>query len=31
LRVLSDHMLKDIGLRRVNVGYEFRKSFWHYD
>jgi uncharacterized protein YjiS (DUF1127 family) len=31
LRVLSDHMLKAIGLRRENVGYEFRKSFWHYD
>ena len=29
LRELSDHMLKDIGLRREDVGYEFPKPFWH--
>jgi uncharacterized protein YjiS (DUF1127 family) len=29
LRELSDHMLRDIGLRREDVGYEFPKPFWH--
>ena len=28
---LSDLLLKDIGLRREGVGYEFRKPFWHCD
>jgi uncharacterized protein YjiS (DUF1127 family) len=28
LRELSDHLLKDIGLRREDVGYEFPKPFW---
>jgi uncharacterized protein YjiS (DUF1127 family) len=27
LRELSDHLLKDIGLRRQDVGYESRKMF----
>ena len=27
LRELDDHLLKDIGLRRENVGYEFPKPF----
>ena len=31
LRELSDHMLKDIGLRREELGYEFRKPFWRWD
>jgi uncharacterized protein YjiS (DUF1127 family) len=31
LRELSDHMLKDIGLRREDVGYEFPKPIWHCD
>jgi uncharacterized protein YjiS (DUF1127 family) len=31
LRELSDHLLKDIGLRREDVGYEFQKPFWHCD
>ena len=31
LRELSDHMLKDIGLRREDVGYEFPKPFWYSD
>ena len=31
LRELSDHMLRDIGLRREDVGYEFPKPFWHCD
>jgi uncharacterized protein YjiS (DUF1127 family) len=31
LRELSDHLLKDIGLRREEVGYEFSKPFWHRD
>ena len=31
LRELSDHMLKDIGLRREDVGYEFPKPYWHCD
>jgi uncharacterized protein YjiS (DUF1127 family) len=31
LRELSDHMLKDIGLRREELGYEFPKPFWHRD
>jgi uncharacterized protein YjiS (DUF1127 family) len=29
LRELSDHMLRDIGLRREDVGYKFPKLFWH--
>ena len=29
LRELNDHMLRDIGLRREDVGYEFPKPFWH--
>ena len=29
LRELSEHLLKDIGLRREDVGYEFPKPFWH--
>ena len=28
LRELSEHLLKDIGLRREDVGYEFPKLFW---
>jgi uncharacterized protein YjiS (DUF1127 family) len=28
LRELSDHMLRDIGLRREDLGYEFPKPFW---
>jgi uncharacterized protein YjiS (DUF1127 family) len=31
LRELSDHLLKDIGLRREVVGYEFPAPFWHCD
>jgi uncharacterized protein YjiS (DUF1127 family) len=31
LRELSDHMLKDIGLRREDLGYEFAKPFWYFD
>jgi uncharacterized protein YjiS (DUF1127 family) len=31
LRELSDHMLKDIGLRREDLGYEFAKPFWYLD
>jgi uncharacterized protein YjiS (DUF1127 family) len=31
LRELSDHLLKDIGLRREDVGYEFPKPFTHGD
>jgi uncharacterized protein YjiS (DUF1127 family) len=31
LRELSDHMLKDIGLRREDVGYEFPQPFSHCD
>jgi uncharacterized protein YjiS (DUF1127 family) len=31
LRELSDHLLKDIGLRREAVGYEFPKPLWHRD
>jgi len=31
LRELSDHLLKDIGLSRENVGYEFPKPLWHRD
>jgi len=27
VRELSDHLLKDIGLRREDVGYEFPKPF----
>jgi uncharacterized protein YjiS (DUF1127 family) len=29
LRELSDHTLRDIGLRREDIGYEFPKPFWH--
>jgi uncharacterized protein YjiS (DUF1127 family) len=29
LRELSDHMLRDIGLRREDLRYEFPKPFWH--
>ena len=28
---LDDHLLKDIGLRRVKVRYEFPTPFWHRD
>jgi uncharacterized protein YjiS (DUF1127 family) len=28
LRELNDHLLRDIGLRRDDVGYDFRKPFW---
>jgi uncharacterized protein YjiS (DUF1127 family) len=31
LRELSDHMLKDIGLRREELGYEFPKPLWRWD
>ena len=31
LRELSDHLLKDIGLRREAVGCEFPKPFWPCD
>jgi uncharacterized protein YjiS (DUF1127 family) len=31
LRELSDHMLRDIGLRRENVGYEFPNPFRYPD
>jgi uncharacterized protein YjiS (DUF1127 family) len=31
LRELSDHMLKDSGLRREDLGYEFAKPFWYFD
>jgi uncharacterized protein YjiS (DUF1127 family) len=31
LRELSDRMLRDIGLRREEVGYQFPKPFWHRD
>jgi uncharacterized protein YjiS (DUF1127 family) len=31
LRELSDHLLKDIGLRREEVGYEFPTLFWRRD
>jgi uncharacterized protein YjiS (DUF1127 family) len=31
LRELSDHLLKDIGLRREVVGCEFPTPFWHCD
>jgi uncharacterized protein YjiS (DUF1127 family) len=31
LRELSDHMLKDIGLTRENVGYEFPRPLWYRD
>jgi uncharacterized protein YjiS (DUF1127 family) len=29
LRELSDHMLRDIGVRREDLGYEFPNPFWH--
>jgi uncharacterized protein YjiS (DUF1127 family) len=29
LRELNDYMLRDIGLRREDVGYEFPEPFWH--
>jgi uncharacterized protein YjiS (DUF1127 family) len=29
LRELNDHMLRDIGLRREDVGYEFPMPLWH--
>jgi uncharacterized protein YjiS (DUF1127 family) len=31
LRELSDHMLKDIGLGREELGYEFPKPLWRWD
>jgi uncharacterized protein YjiS (DUF1127 family) len=31
LRELDDHMLKDIGLRREDVGYECAMPLWHWD
>lgn len=31
LRELSDHLLRDIGLRREDVGYQFPKPFWYRD
>ena len=31
LRALSDHMLKDIGLRREELGYELPKLLWRWD
>jgi uncharacterized protein YjiS (DUF1127 family) len=31
LRELSDRMLRDIGLRREEVGYHFAKPVWHRD
>jgi uncharacterized protein YjiS (DUF1127 family) len=31
LRELNDRMLRDIGLRREEVGYQFPKPFWHRD
>jgi uncharacterized protein YjiS (DUF1127 family) len=31
LRELGDHMLKDIGLRREEIGTEFRTPFWSRD
>ena len=31
LRELSNHMLKDIGLGREDVGYELLEPFWRYD
>ena len=29
LRELNDHMLRDIDLRREDLGYEFPMPFWH--
>jgi uncharacterized protein YjiS (DUF1127 family) len=29
LRELSEHLLKDVGVRREDVGYEVPKPFWH--
>lgn len=31
LRELDDHMLKDIGLRREDVGYWFPTRVWYFD
>jgi uncharacterized protein YjiS (DUF1127 family) len=31
LRELDDHLLKDIGLKREDVGYEFARPLWHWD
>jgi len=31
LRELNDHLLKDIGLRREDLGFEAPKSPWHRD
>jgi uncharacterized protein YjiS (DUF1127 family) len=31
LRELNDHLLKDIGLRRGDLGFEARKPPWHRD
>jgi uncharacterized protein YjiS (DUF1127 family) len=31
LHELSDHTLKDIGLRREDFVYDFPKPFWHLD
>ena len=31
LRALDDRLLKDIGVRREGLGYEFPQLFWHWD